>query len=221
MIMDTDHVVTDFELKEQLVETTTELYRAGLVTATGGNLSVRSVERENAIWITPSQIFKGALKPEQMTLIDMDGKRLEGDYKPSIESVFHAGVMKLRPEIHAVVHTHAPLATVFGMIDLQLLPVTTEAIFLMEYPHIPWYMGGSKDLAKAVMEMVGQTKAMGAFLRNHGLLTLGKSLRQAADNTLMAEHTAKILLTLKMTGMEPSLIPEKAVKFLSQFAGAL
>jgi L-fuculose-phosphate aldolase len=211
--------VTDLELKQQLCEITTELYHAKVVTATGGNISVRSVEHEDAAWITPSQIYKGALEPDQMCLVDFDGKKVDGDHKPSVESVYHGGIFRLRPEINAVVHSHAPLATIFGMCDMDMLPFSTEAIFLMDYPVIEWYLGGTKELAKAVLDKFD--KAHGAFLRNHGLITTGKNLRKAADATLMVEHTVSILLTCKMADLEPSLIPEKAVDFLRQFAGAL
>jgi L-ribulose-5-phosphate 4-epimerase len=212
--------MSDDERKAELAKITTELYRAGLVTATGGNVSVRSESQPDTAWITPSQIFKGDLKPEQMILIDMDGKKVSGDDKPSVESVYHAGIMKHRPEINAVVHTHAPLSTIFGMCDLEVLPVNTEAIFCMNMPVIPFYLGGTKELALAVIEQVGKTKATGAFLRNHGLMTVGKSLRQAADNSYMVEHVVDILLRLKMCGLTASQVPEKTVKFLMQFAGA-
>jgi L-ribulose-5-phosphate 4-epimerase len=212
--------MNDEELRVELVKITTELYHAGLVTATGGNVSVRSASQPDAAWITPSQIFKGDLKPEQMILIDMEGKKLSGDDKPSVESVYHAGIMKYRPEVNAVVHTHAPLSTIFGMCDLEILPVNTEAIFCMNIPVIPFYLGGTKELAQAVIEQVGQTKATGAFLKNHGLMTIGKSLRQAADNSYMVEHVVNILLQIKTCGLEPSLVPEKTVSFLKQFAGA-
>jgi len=212
--------MTDDELKAELARITTELYHAGLVTATGGNVSVRSASEPDKAWITPSQIFKRDLKPEQMILIDMEGKKVSGDDKPSVESVYHAGIMKYRPEINAVVHTHAPLSTIFGMCNLELLPVNTEAIFCMNMPVIPFYLGGTKELAQAVIEQVGKTKATGAFLCNHGLMTVGKSLRQAADNSYMVEHVVDILIKLRMSGMAPNLVPEKTVKFLMQFAGA-
>lgn len=212
--------MTEEELKQQLVAITTELYAAGVVTATGGNISVRCATREDAAWITPSQIFKGALTPDDMVLIDMDGKKISGPYKPSIESVYHGGILRCRPEVNAVVHSHALLATVFGMTEMEMRPITTEAVFLTNFPIIPWYMGGTKELANAVLEQIGSTKVQGAFLRNHGLVTLGKDLRKAADATLMVEHTIKILLYCRMAGLETTVIPEKAVQFLSQFAGA-
>jgi len=210
----------DEDLRVELVNITTELYRAGLITATGGNVSVRSAGQPDAAWITPSQIFKGDLKPEDMTLIDMEGKKISGEYKPSVESVYHAGIMKYRPDINAVVHTHAPLSTLFGMCDMEMLPINTEAIFCMNMPIIPFYLGGTKELANEVIENVGKTKATGAFLRNHGLMTIGKNLRKAADNSYMVEHVVDILLKIKMAGLTPSRVPDATVKLLMQFAGA-
>ncbi|HEX9091878.1 MAG TPA: class II aldolase/adducin family protein [Anaerolineales bacterium] len=213
--------MSDDELKVELSQITTELYRAGLVTAMGGNISVRSSTQPDCSWITPSQIFKGHLKPEQMIMIDREGKKIRGDGNPSMESVYHAGVMKSRPDINAVVHTHAPLSTIFGMCDLEVLPVSTEAVYCMSMPVIPFYPGGSTELAQAVIEQVGQTKAIGAFLRNHGLITVGKSLREAADNSYMVEHVVDILLKIKMAGLSPSQIPEEMIKYIIQSGGAL
>ena len=83
--------ISDKELKQQLVEITTELYMAGVITATGGNISVRCATLQDAAWITPSQIFKRDLKPEDLVLIDLDGRKLEGNGKPSMESAYHVG----------------------------------------------------------------------------------------------------------------------------------
>jgi L-fuculose-phosphate aldolase len=213
--------MTDNELREELAKLITELYHAGLVTATGGNLSVRSSSNPDTAWITPSAIFKGDLTADQMILIDMEGKKISGESKPSVESIYHAGIMKYRPEVNAVVHTHAPLSTIFGMCDMEILPVTMDAVFSMSLPVIPFYIGGSKELADEVIENVGKTKAMGAFLRNHGLMTVGKSLRKAADFSYMIEDVVDILIRIKTANLTPSLLPQEAIDLLSQYAGTI
>jgi L-fuculose-phosphate aldolase len=207
---------TDRELKQQLADITTELYHLGYVTASGGNLSCRSVERENAVWITPSQIFKGGLKPQQMVLIDLEGSPLENSLKPSVEHIYHSGVMRMRPKVNAVIHTHAPSATVFGMSDLEMIPITTEAIIIKNMPRVPFHLGGTKELAQDVMELVGKAPVVGAYLRNHGLVTVGPDLRKAADMTLMVEHTCEIVLKVRSTGIEPSFIPQETIDYLGQ-----
>jgi len=208
----------DAELKQHLAEITTELYRAGVVTATGGNISVRSAENAKALWITPSAVLKGSLHSDDMILIDLDGKILGGKYKPSIEFAFHAGLMKLRADVNAVVHSHTPYATVWGLGDLDIPPITYEALLVGRLPFIPWHMVGSQELATAVMETVGKGITSGAFLRNHGLVTVGRDLRQAADATLMVEHTLKILHLVHQLDIKPNELTERAIEQLNRLA---
>ncbi len=206
-------------MKQQLANITKELYLAGVITPTGGNISVRNADREKTAWITPSQVFKRDLSPDQMVLIDMDGKRIEGDYEPSIESIYHTSIYKNRPDINSVVHSHAPLSIIFGLSDLKWIPITTEAIPLSNLPMIPWYFGGSEELAKAVEKHVSKTKAKGAFLRNHGLITIGENLREAANATLVVEHTIKIMLACKVLGKEPTQIFAESIESLLNYEG--
>lgn len=206
--------MNDAEARRQLAGISRELFAAGLVTALGGNVSVRSPERPDSIWISPSGVWKGGLTAAMMVRIDMAGGRLEGDRRPSVESVYHGGVMSRRPEVGAVVHTHAPLATVLSMCGVEILPVTSEAAMLMDYPTIDFHPGGSPQLQAAVVAALGVPGVPGAFLRNHGLVTVGRDLREAADRTHMVEHTARILLTARMLGLTPSLLPATAVRAL-------
>ena len=211
--------MADEKLRQELADITAELYQARVITAIGGNVSVRCATREDAAWITPGQIFKGDLSPDDMVLIDLAGKKIEGDHKPSMESVYHANIFKHRPEINAVVHSHAPFAILFGLSDKEWVPITTEAILMSGMPTIPWYPGGSVELASAVDQHIAKTKAPGAFLRNHGLITVGKSLRKAADATFMVEHTIKILLVCKLLGQEPAPIPQETVELILSLYG--
>lgn len=213
--------MTDQESCRLLADMTRELYENKLVTAKGGNLSVRCDSRENACWITPSGNFKGGLSSADMVLVDLEGNKIEGPYKPSVESGYHAGIMRMRPEVNAVVHTHAPFATVFGMSDMEMKPVTTEAILLANYPNIPFHLGGTSDLHAFVLKHLGGGSAKGAFLRNHGLITTGRSLREAVDYTYMAEHTCHILIVAKMAGIEPSLVSQDVVDLIGNYVAMI
>jgi ribulose-5-phosphate 4-epimerase/fuculose-1-phosphate aldolase len=206
--------MNDAELKEQLVQTTIDLYRAGCVTDKGGNLSVRSVDREDALWITPSQVNKSRLDADSMVLVGLDGKKIEGQTKPSMESVYHAGLMKLRKDINAVVHSHAPYATAFGVLDFEIPPISPEAVLIMNYPKIPYLTPGSKFLADEICEAVGKSEVYGGFLCNHGLMTVGKDLQLAAERTLLVEHVLKILFAIKSTQQEPNKLLESAIHLL-------
>ena len=213
--------LTDQETCRLIADMTRELYDNKLVTAKGGNVSMRCTSRDGACWITPSGNFKGGLAPEDMVLVDLDGNKLEGSHKPSVEAGYHSGIMRMRPEVNAVVHTHAPFATVFGMSDMVMKPVTTEAILIKDYPNIPFHLGGSADLHAFVLNHLGAGSARGAYLRNHGLITTGKTLREAVDYTYMVEHTCRILIIAKMAGIEPSLIPQDTVDLISRYAAVI
>jgi ribulose-5-phosphate 4-epimerase/fuculose-1-phosphate aldolase len=212
--------MNDDALKQQLADITAELYQAGVVAATGGNISVRSVEHEGALWITPSCVFKGALTPDEMILINLDGTVLAGKYPPSIEYAFHAGLLASRLDINAVVHSHPPYAIVWGLGDLPIPPVTYDGLLVGRLPFIPWHMIGSKELAGAVVDAVGGGRTGGAFLRNHGLVMVGKDLRRAADATLMVEHTLKVLHLARQAGINPTELNQKSIEQINRMIDA-
>lgn len=121
-------------------------------------------------------------------------------------------------EVNAVVHSHPPYEIVGGMGDLEIPPITYDAILVGAYPFIPWHRVGSPELAEAVVAAAGRDGIWGSFLRNHGLVTLGRDLRQAADATLLTEHTLKILHHIQQLGIQPSKLDDLSIKQIRQLA---
>lgn len=198
--------------RRQLVQVVDELYAQQLITATGGNVSVR-IEGRDELWITPSQLFKGELSPEALVRIDLSGAALdEGARAASSERLMHCAVYSARPEARAVIHAHAPHATILANTGLPFLPISTDAAFFGELPRIPFLMPGTQELADAVAE--GIREAWAVLLQNHGLLVAGRSLRRAADMVEIVERTAEILLGCYAVGKEPPVLPEEAVRTL-------
>ena len=200
------------DVRPELVKINNELYQADLITATGGNISARVPGTPDQIWITPGSIFKGDLKPEMMVRIDLDGKALDSNfaYKASSERFVHCEVFRKRPDLHAVIHTHAPLATVLGLANIPFLPISTDSAFLGELTRVPFISPGTNDLGKAVAEAMAESFAV--IMQNHGLVVGGKNLRQAADITLIVESTAKKILTSYMVGKGPLQLPPEAIE---------
>jgi ribulose-5-phosphate 4-epimerase/fuculose-1-phosphate aldolase len=95
-------------------------------------------------------------------------------------------------------------------------PINTDAVFLRDTVTVPWYMPGSKELAEAVGEALKSSK--GAILQNHGLMTVGPSLRKAATRAMMLEETAKIVLYCKQFGGTVTLLPNEWIERLSAIA---
>src|SRR5256886_8444117 len=185
----------------------------GLLTPTGGNVSARGATDE-LIWITPSRLYKGGLTGDALICIRADGTVVEGTNPPSVEYQMHWASYAARPEATAAVHTHAPVATAFGITNQTFPPINTDAIFLADTRTVPWFMPGSTELAEAVGEALKASR--GASLQCHGLMTVGKSMRDAATRAMMLEETAKILLYCKQFGGQRALIPPQWAEPLPQ-----
>ena len=211
-------MLTDKEAKEQIIQITNELFAMGLLTCTGGNISALA-EEPGTLWITPSQLYKGGLTANDLVHIRPEGSQytvLEGDRVPSVEFQMHWRAYEVRPEITAAVHTHAPIATAFGICNQSFPPINTDAVFLRDTVTVPWYMPGSTELAEAVGTAL--TKSRGAILQNHGLMTVGPNLRKAATRAMLLEETAKIVLYTKQFGGTVSLVPEDWIERLAAIA---
>jgi ribulose-5-phosphate 4-epimerase/fuculose-1-phosphate aldolase len=199
--------------RAEMVRAINELYQLGLITATGGNVNVRVEEREEC-WITPSQLYKGDLRPELMVRIDLAGNVLEeGMPAPSSEWPMHTAIYRARPEVRAIVHAHAPYATILA------LPVTTEAAFFREVPVVPFIMPGTKELAEAVVKAMGRNPV--CLLQNHGVVVAATSLRQACNILEVVERTAQLIWGCYAVGKKPPTLPKDVVRTLREVGGMM
>lgn len=202
------------DIRHSLCDIVDELYAAQLITATGGNVSLRIPGSEEA-WITPSQLFKGDLAPEILVRIGMDGRAIdEGARSPSSEALMHTAVFQAKPEARAIIHCHAPSATILVNVGLPFLPISTEAAFFQNIGRIPFTMPGTQNLADAVVEAMGDGWAV--LMKNHGLLVAGRSLRRAADMAEIIERTCEVILGCHAVGQEPPVLPPDIVETLSK-----
>jgi L-ribulose-5-phosphate 4-epimerase len=205
------------KLKEDIVKITDELFAVDIVTATGGNISGR-VPDTDIIWITPTKMFKGGLSVDDLIRVDLEGNMLEGKTRPSIEAPLHTGIYRARSDVNAVVHSHAPYATALAACGVCFPPITIEGFFISKLPLVP-YAASGKDLADAVLSMLSDWP--GAFLQNHGLLTVGKDLRSAANFSEMVEHMGKVLAVAKLMGGELTTLPQPMLDMLDKMAAQI
>jgi autoinducer 2 (AI-2) kinase len=199
--------------RDEVVRVIAELYAEGLITSTGGNVSVRVAGSTGHAWITPNHAHKAKLEPHMLVKIDLEGNQVErSPYSPSSERMIHAAIYRRHPEAVAVIHSHPPKTTILALADLPFLPISTEAAFIGDLPRVPFIMPGTPELAEAVSAALASGPA--AVLQNHGLIVAGSSLRHAADMTMIIEQTAEKLLAVHQLGKKPAVLPAELVEAL-------
>ena len=138
-------------LKQQLCDYGRRAYDKGLVSANDGNLSVRL--NENEILCTPTLQCKGFMKPEDICTVDLDGKHIAGDKRPTSEIKLHLQVYRRRSDVNSVIHTHPPHVTAFA-ISGKPIPsgiLAEPEIFLGEVPTAKYATPGSKEFSETIV----------------------------------------------------------------------
>ena len=184
------------------------MYERGHIVACEGNLSVRL--DANRILTTPTCLNKGMMSPEDLVIMDMDGRHLQGDRKISSEAGMHLLFYRMRPDVQAVCHGHPATATGFATaglaLDQALLPEVV--VSLGKIPLVRYATPGTPDLGAVLEPFVPHYDAL--LLANHGAVTCGPDLRTAFFRLETLEHFAKITLTAKLAG-EPQLLTTREV----------
>ena len=182
-------------LRKELADFSRRVFNRGLVSGTGGNMSVR-IPGTDHVLITPTGISLGDIDPEINLLMSLDGTILENpcDLRPSKETGFHLSVYQLRPDAGAVAHVHPPYATAYSnrMEPLPMGTVSAQAV-LKEVPCIESAMSGSAELCGYVKEGLKNCPSVKVILmKEHGILALGPDLKTAYYLSDLVEDTAKI-----------------------------
>ncbi len=201
--------------RELIVDIGKRLTQKGVVGTFEGNISV--IDRENRkVYITPSGQAKELLTPDMIAICDEEGNyidRREG-LKSSSETIMHLAMYKMREDINAVIHCHAPFCTAFAV---NHEPIRTKAIaeinvmFNGEIPLLPYGEPGTIHLVDGYEQHKDKDVVL---LANHGMLAVGKDLITAYGNTITVEMAAKILFISRLMGKNVD-IPETELAKLS------
>ncbi len=201
------------EEKRNVLETALKMSVCGLVVGTAGNISVRLPGRRPLLAITPSSMPYDTLTPDDIQIVDFDGEKVEGELRPSMETMLHAGIYKARKDINAVIHTHSVYASAVSAAGQEIPPILEDQVACLggEIKLATYALSGSRELADAAVTALGDHN--GVLLANHGAVGAGHTLRDAFTACELVEKTAKAYLLALSTG-KVNRLPTAAVETL-------
>lgn len=211
------HAVPLRALRREVVEAGRRMWARGLVSGCEGNLSVRV--RDDAVLCTPSGVSKGFLDPRTLRIVGLDGAPLDAEDGAAVTSEIrvHLAVYRARPDVRAVVHSHAPRAAAFAIAGAPLPEgLYPEAdVELGRVPLVPYALPGTAALADAVAaSLTPSTRAM--LLAHHGTLTLSaRGLLDAYLRLEVLESWCEIVLAAARLGAVHVLSPRERAEVLA------
>ncbi len=196
-------------LREQICVLHSELVRNHLVAWTSGNVSGRN-PATGLVVIKPSGVRYEALTPENMVVVDLDGKIVEGTCKPSSDTLAHVYVYSKRPDVNGVVHTHSCFATAWAAVARPIPPVLTAICdeFGGPIPVGRYAKVGGDEIGQEIIRSIGTSPAI--LMQNHGVFTVGKTPEAAVKAAVMVEDAARTLYYASQLGT-PEEIPAEEV----------
>ncbi len=210
-------------LKEIVWKANLDLVRFGLVTLTFGNASGRD-RKSGLVAIKPSGVSYEKMEPSDIVLLDLSGKTVEGELRPSSDAPTHLELYRAFPEIGGIAHTHSECAAMFAQAGREIpclgtthadifhgpVPVTRRlrrAEVLKEY---------EKNTGKVIAERFGKLNPReipGVLVAGHGPFTWGETVAEAVENSLLLEKIARMalgtLLLQPSRGVFPAYLLEK------------
>ncbi len=205
----------DFQkIREQVIEASLDLQRKQLIRGTSGNITIRTGDPD-LIAITPTSIPYEKLTPDMIPIVDLKGRQVEGSCKPSSELPMHLAILKARPDVGAVVHTHSRFATVLSILGIDL-PIVTIPLMLYApspAPLVPFKLPGSAELGEAAVRYLGEN-GTGLLLEHHGLVAVGADIDKAMTAAEYIEEGAEIAYYCQLAAGKIDAIPDDKVEEL-------
>lgn len=195
--------------KQEMLDAARALDRYGLIALSGGNVSVRMPSGE--VIVTPSGMIYDTMYPSDMLVVGLDGKIIEGTRKVSVGTEALLYIYKNMPRIGAIIHTHQPYATGLGLVmdeipcNLSTLANATEGPVAVA----PYGDPGSLSMGQRAVECIGDRLAV--VLKHHGVISVGRDLRQALFSCVYLEEAAKTIAVALSTSKDMATMTQPQI----------
>lgn len=192
-------MANEWEVKRLICELGRRMYQQGYVAANDGNISYRL--GGGRYLCTPTGVSKGFLSPEDIAVVDDEGKQIGGTKPRTSEILLHLEIFHEMPEINAVTHAHPPHATAFAVagVDIPNCVLPEVEIWIGQVPLAQYDTPGGKRFAETVLPHL-RNKANTILLANHGVVSCDKDLEHAYFHLETLDMYCKILLLSKQIG---------------------
>lgn len=199
-------------LKKEVYKAHMNLWENRLVVWTSGNVSARD-SKTNLVVIKPSGVPYHKLSPDNLVVVDLNGKVIDGNLKPSVDMATHLYIYRHMPDVMSVIHTHSTYASAFAATGKSISVCLTAMadFFGRDIPIGNLVLIGEEEIGKEIVNKIGNSKAI--IMKNHGPFTIGVNVNEALKAAIFLEESAKTLIMAKILG-EPQSIPEPIVDTL-------
>ena len=196
--------------KKEVINAGIKLDRYGLIALSGGNVSLK-VDKDR-ILVTPSGMIYEELEIDDIILMDLTGKVIEGTRKASVDTKALLYIYNNMPEINAVIHTHQPYATALGLVEEEFkCNLTTLANATKGSVSVcPFSSAASEQMGVEAVENLNGKLAV--ILKNHGVITVGNSLKQALYSCVYLEEAAKTYCIAKSMSDNVAMMTEEQIE---------
>ncbi|WP_238906953.1 class II aldolase/adducin family protein [Clostridium sp. YIM B02506] len=205
--------------KKEVINAGIKLDRYGLIALSGGNVSLKV--DEDRVLVTPSGMIYEELEIDDIILMDLSGKVIEGTRKASVDTKALLYIYNNMSEINAVIHTHQPYATALGLVEEEFkCNLTTLANATKGSVNVcPFSSAASEQMGVEAVENLNGKLAV--ILKNHGVITVGNSLKQALYSCVYLEEAAKTYCIAKSMSDNVAMMTaeqiEQAVKIFDYY----
>ena len=186
--------------RQELIDCAREMERHGLVTLSGGNVSMRT--EEGNFLVTPSAMGYDTMVPEDIVLVDAEGNTVEGNRRPTSDLKAILYIFAKMPQVNVVLHTHQPQAVAVSLIADRLPVISTTMVDELhaEVQVAPFTISSDEGMGVSTVEYAG--KSLAVILKQHGIMAYGKSIEQALSAAIYLEETCHVYLLALATGRE-------------------
>jgi len=185
------------EIRKKLSEYGKKIVEKGLVAGPGGNISAREGD---FVYLSPSGFFLDEIKEEEWVKVNLKTGEIIGNLRPTCEISMHLGIYMEREDIKAVFHTHPPITVGLISAGVKFKPFFPEFVAILgkSIPLIEYVPPAGEEIRKAVVKEIKKGNVV--LLKNHGVVAVGQSLKEAYTRSLIVEESAKSIFVGILSG---------------------